>query len=461
MDKATGAAIACLYCGQTEGQIKSGLSQGGQRYKCTLCQRRYILDRRERGYSSELREQAVQLHRQGMKDRQIARQLNVSAPTVGYWLRLAREAEPPGPLQTSILPVTALSVESVSGREKATIHDVARLAQVSAATVSNYLNNKGRMREETRSRISAAVEQLHFSPNALTRAIRQRQTRILGVLLIGYPLSQDVGASIVTPLLAGINMAADRAQYHILLYTGWPHRPEMASGLSFLDGTADGVIWVSPNLDEPVLNRIAAAGLPVIATLTRQVPEPVGYVDLDNFGAMGLLVRHLVEQGHRRIAFVGPIYNSNFQDRRDGYRQALLAHGLTWDPSLEITDIPISADQPETVSLLQRCLSHSSPPTAMLVCSDGYARAIIKSLEECGVRVPEQMAVCGFDDVPDARIIGGGLTTITQPFHHIGERAVDRLIALIEGAPVDQCRVSLTGSLIVRRSTLSTTLSHP
>lgn len=460
MDKPTGAEIACLYCGRTEGQIKSGRSEGGQRYKCTFCQRRYILDRRERGYSSELREQAVQLHRQGMKDRQIARQLNVSAPTVGYWVRLAREADPPAPVQAPI-PLAALSGEVAPGRERATIHDVARLAQVSAATVSNYLNNKGRMRDETRSRVTAAVERLYFSPSAQVRAIRQRQTRILGVVLVGYALAQDTGASILTPLLAGINLAADRAQYHLLLYTGWPHRQDMASGSGFLDGSVDGMIWAYPNLDEPVLNRIGAAGLPVVATLTRQVPEPVGYVDLDNFGAMGLLVRHLVEQGHQRIAFVGPIFNSNFRDRRDGYRQALLAQGLTWDPALEITDIPVVAEQPETVSLLQRCLSHPSPPTAMLFCSDGYAQTMIRLLEQCGVRVPEQMAVCGFDDVPDARIIAGGLTTIAQPFRHIGERAVDRLIALIEGAPVDQCRVSLSGSLIVRESTLSTRLNHP
>ncbi|MES1228206.1 MAG: LacI family DNA-binding transcriptional regulator, partial [Armatimonadota bacterium] len=230
------------------------------------------------------------------------------------------------------------SSENYPGWERATISDVARLAGVSTTTVSNFLNDKGHMREETRQRIEAAIDQLHFSPNALVRAIRDKRTHILGVFVFGIDnLDESTGSSLAVPLLSGFYRAADRLGYNILLYTGWLLDSKRASGLDFLNGNIDGLIWVFPTLHEPALGRIASAGLPVISVLSRQVPDPVGYICIDNFGAMRTLVGHLVAQGHRRIAFAGPLYVADFQERRDGYREALAGEGLPWSADWEAT----------------------------------------------------------------------------------------------------------------------------
>lgn len=455
MDTTIGSvqSLSCPFCGKEEGQSKAGMSQGLQRYKCTPCQRRYILDRRERGYPTELRAQALQMHLQGMKDRQIARQLGVTAPTVAHWIRSGKEA-PPVVAPPPVEPPLSLSKESLSGRERPTISDVARLANVSTTTISNYLNDKGHMREQTRIQVKAAIEQLNFSPNALVRAIQKRQTRVLGVLLFGlYDIDNDTGGAISPPLLTGMNKAADHFRYDILLYTGWPHRSERSSGLDFLNGSADGLIWVAPNLEEPVLERVSSAGLPVVSLLSRHVPESVGYVNLDNFGAMRTLVGHLVEQGHRRIAFAGAVHDSNSLDRRDGYREALTAHGLAWDKGLEVTRPEYCWDERKYLPILERWLNHPAPPTAIVAVNDGFAESIIAALQRLGRRVPEDCSVCGFDDTPFARSVAGGLTTIHQPFRSMGELAVERLIALIEATPVKECRVTVPGSLVVRATT--------
>lgn len=452
--------IACPHCGATEGQVKAGKNKGNQRYKCMPCQRRYTPVPRPRGYSDELRQQALQLHAQGVGIREVSRQLGVNPQSVSNWVREKQAGSKttgavvllPDPATT---PVSEPAEATSSGKRRATISDVAECAGVSIATISNFLNNKGRMSQETRTRIQAAMDQLHFTPSALVRAIRQRQTRILGVLIFTVGgLDENVGGSITIPILAGINRAADAAEYDILLHTGWPHRPQRYPGVKFLDGHIDGLLWVAPDADEPVLERLATAGFPVIALLTRHVPDNIGYVNADNIEAMHTLIAHLTALGHRRIAYVGPAHNSNFLDRRTGYRQALAAAGLSWDTRLEVTLSETRAWAQEAYTpILDNLLRLPAPPTAIVLPDDGPAELMINAIKTRGLRVPEDIAVTGFNDIPDAQRIGNGLTTIHQPFRQMGQVAAERLIALIEGATVEECRLTLPTQLIVRAST--------
>jgi len=267
-----------------------------------------------------------------------------------------------------------------------------------------------------------------------------------------------LGRSLTIPLLSGFYKAADRLGYNILLCTGWLNNSKRASGLDFLNGSIDGLIWVFPTLHEPALGRIASAGLPVISVLSRQVPDPVGYICIDNIGAMRTLVGHLMAQGHRRIAFAGPLYAADFQERRDGYREALAREGLPWSADWEATTSaePWSEDpwqEHRYLPALQRWLSQPDSPTAVVTTCDVIAQILVGLIEKLGRRVPKDLAVCGFDDIIDARTIAGGLTTIHQPLRQIGEKAVERLVDLIGGASVSECRVTVPGSLVVRAST--------
>jgi LacI family transcriptional regulator len=245
----------------------------------------------------------------------------------------------------------------------------------------------------------------------------------------------------------------DAAGYDILIYSGWPDRPTRSSGLDFLNGHIDGLLWVVPQADAPALARVAAAGLPTIGALTRHVPPGVGYVNGDNLGAMLALMSHLVSQGHRRIAFSGPIHSSNFRDRLEGYRQGLAAAGLVWDAALEATTVVKQNPEEICGQALDQWLALAEPPTAIVLSHDAMATWVAQKLQARGKRVPEDIALTGFDDVPDAQTLCGGLTTIRQPFHQIGRVAAEKLIALIEGAPIETARVTLPLSLVVRAST--------
>lgn len=455
--------IVCPYCHSAEGQVKAGLNHGVQRYKCPTCRRRYTPEYRPRGYAETIRRQAIQLHMQGLSFQEIGRRLGVNRQSVANWVgregaQHSAEAPTSGGAPSEAPPSLAPQFWGEApqpGKRRPTIGDVAERAGVSTSTISNYLNDKGRMGAATRERIQAAMEELHFTPSALMRAIRRRRTRILGLLMFGLDTMADfVGISLSPHLLVGIYEGAEAAKHDVLLYTGWPQRPERNSGLDFLSGHIDGLLWVAPDLHTPALERVAMAGLPVVTLLSRHVPACVGYVNADNFTAMHLLTAHLAELGRQRIAYVGPAHNSNFIDRLEGYRQGLAAVGLPYDPELEVTRNLIWSSE-EYVRAVDAWLALPSPPTAIIVPDDGWASRVCEAVRARGLRVPEDIAVTGFNDLPDTQHLAGGLTTIRQPFRQIGRIAVERLLALIEGEPVEACRVTVPVQLVVRASTVS------
>ncbi len=444
----------CPHCGNVGRQVKAGLHGGRQRYKCGVCQRRYTPEAVPgRAYAEETRRKAIVLHEQGMTNRQIARQLGVSHQSVSNWLRAQENA---GETADALLP----SLPTLTtAKRRPTIEDVARQAGVSTTSVSNYLNGKGRMAEQTRRRIQAAMEALYFTPNALVRAIRSRHTNILGVVLYGLGhLDEREGPALTAPLLRGIHDAADAADNDLLLYTGWPKRDRGDLGERFLGGHIDGLIWVNPGMagpdptaQHPVLERVTAAGLPVLALLTRHVPAGVGYVNADNLGAMQTLVAHLAARGHRRIAFVGPGRLSNALDRHEGYRHGLEAQGLAWDPALQVMVERRVPGAQDCARVLESWLVLPSPPSAVMCASDLLAAAFAASIQERG-RIPDDIALSGFDDMPIAEHIAGGLT-VRQPFRQMGMLAAEGLLALVEGEEEDAWRLSVPAELIVRAST--------
>jgi len=454
----------CPYCGSDTRQVKAGMANDVQRYKCMTCQRRYTIEHQDRGYPADVRQEAVRLFDQGIKLRQIAKQLGVNHQSVANWMREKQTIDPSVPnvdgIRNSVISQgsrairqdTPQAADLSQPKRRPTISDVARMAGVSTATVSSFINHKGRMGTATRKRIQSAMEELHYTPNALVRAIRQQRTRIFGVLLFGLAsLDEHVGDSLTPSLLAGISHAADNAEHDMLLYSGWPDHPERHSGLSFLNGHIDGLLWVAPEMREPAMDRVAAAGLPVVAMLSRHVPDGVGYINADNFGAMSLLVDHLTSRGHSRIAYLGPAHSSNFKDRLEGYRSAMRHAGLDTNPLLEAAiDYPFNSDVPGIA--VDQWLSANVRATAIICADDGLAAAAFDALQARGIRVPEDIALTGFNDIFDADRIAGGLTTIRQPFRQMGQLAAERLLAMIQGAPVDTCRIVLPTELVVRAS---------
>jgi DNA-binding LacI/PurR family transcriptional regulator len=378
--------------------------------------------------------------------RKIALELAVSRQTVSNWIRdLPDPSAPPAamPVRTEQLP-----------KARITIADVARHAGVSTSTVSNYLNDKGRMSPETRWRVEDAMKALYFTPNALVRAIRRGRTHTLGFVSYGIDeLVENVELSVVAPVLGAINRAADQAKYDVLLYTGWPHRARSHTGLDFLNGQIDGLLWMSPQQHYSQLRFAAAGGLSIVALLTRRVPHGVGYVVADNVEGIRAVMRHLVARGHTRIAFLGSKLTSDFIDRMAGYREGLAAAGIAYGPELESTDVPAQQWSLEGVApIVSRWLQMPNGPTAIVAVDDILAANTIKLVRDRGLRVPEDVAVTGFNNVPASETLFGGITTVDQPLREIARIAVERLVALIDGAPLSECRVTVPTSLVIRSS---------
>jgi LacI family transcriptional regulator len=341
-------------------------------------------------------------------------------------------------------------------KQRTTIKDVANLAGVSKATVSNLLNRKGRLSDETSARIQAAIEELHFTPNGLIRAVQTRRTHVLGLIIGGIEAFQHhPNDAFVLPILSGIYEAADNAGQDILLYTGWPDRPERLSGRDFLDGRVDGLLWLTPMIGSPAVAQLVAGGLPVVSLLSRHVPEGVGYVNADNIGGAHDIVLHLAERGHRRIAFAGPVHGSNFADRFEGYRHGLEEAGLDFDPALVVNDQAMRREPAAYSQALEQWLALPSRPTAAFACTDRWASWLGDAAQARGLRIPEDLALAGFDDVPMSQSLFGGLTTVRQPFSEVGKLAVEHLLRRITSTPDDDCRVTLPVTLVPRHSTSS------
>jgi len=462
----------CPQCGNDTRQVKAGLNNGRQQYQCRACKRRYTPGASGRGLPADVRRRAADLKAQGATTSQIAVLLNVTPRTVRKWGERATggDGDSGGPpsqpvevqdspsLPAPSVPVEASASVNADSRRNVTIRDVAERAKVAASTVSNYLNDKGGMNADTRLRIQEAIESLHFTPSALIRSIRKRRTRILGVVAFGL-LNIDEGAaySIAAPILAGINEGAEAAGHNILLYTGW-RSAEPHGGLLFLDGHIDGLIVVGSTLPEPILARAAAAGLPIMVLLGRHVPENVGYVNGDNIDAMHKIVDHLVSLGRTRIGYFGPLSDSNYVDRYHGFRDAMAAFGLkSEDSAMQFNIQPGETWQVQvdtTNAGLAHLVSKADHLDAMVIPIWVMATNMVRTLRARSLRVPEDVAVVGFDDMPVQMQPEEGLTTIRQPLRQIGRTGVERLLALVDGAPVSECRVTLPVELVVRASTI-------
>ena len=457
--------LECPFCHHADKQVKAGLRDGVQRYRCQHCNRRYSPQPKHRGISAEMRHQALEMRAAGLSATEIGRRLGVNPRSILNWIHAAEgrtsEARPrANKLDGDAAAGTPESDQNSTARRPArrsTIHDVAALAGVSPSTISNHLNGKGRMTESTRERIRAAMSELHFTPNSLIRAIRERKTSILGVVTFGL---NDLGdyrrQPIVVDVLGGINRVARARGYNVLLYTALPDDESASAGAIFLDGKIDGLIWVGPSSREQRHLYAARAGLPVMALLSRQ--ESVAYVDIDSIDAIRRVVAHLVEQGHRRIAYAGAIGDQTFLDRLEGYRQGLSVAGIPWDRKLvaanEATSrcwIPTGATG-EYEASIDRWLAMPDRPTAIVLTTDEWGAWVIDYLSKRGIRVPEDIAVTGFDDTAQVADPSTILTSVAQDFPEIGRLGTLGLLDLIDGAPYDECQTLLAGKLIIRRS---------
>jgi LacI family transcriptional regulator len=320
---------------------------------------------------------------------------------------------------------------------------VAREAGVSVATVSRAINGKGPILEATQRRIRRVVERLRYAPHAAARSLITRQTRTLGALL------PDIFGGFFSELIRGIDLTARQRGYHLLVSGSHGDRAETRALLRAFRGRVDGLIALSPDLGAPEFEANLPTGFPVVLLNGDEKRSAYGSIRVDNYGGAFAMTRHLIRLGHRRIAFVaGPTSNHDAAERLRGYRAAVGRPGR--DAALEIPgDFREDAGY-RAASRLLRC---RPLPTAAFAANDAMAIGLLCALRQHRVRVPEDLALAGFDDIPIAPFIAPPLTTVRVPIAELGSRATARLLqALEEGNERPGGDEILPTTLVVRSS---------
>jgi LacI family transcriptional regulator len=314
---------------------------------------------------------------------------------------------------------------------------------VSVASVSRVVNEKGPVREETRRRIRRAIEKLRYAPHGAARSLITRKTHTLGVLL------PDLFGEFFSELIRGIDVAARRSGYHLLVSGSHEDRVETQELLRAIRGRVDGLIAFSPELDARAFEENLPAGFPVVLLNTAVKKSGYNSIRVDNYGGAFEMVRHLVGLGHRRIAFVtGPPGNHDASERLRGYRDALGRHA--GDRALEI---PGDFREEAGYRAAPRILRGKPSPTAVFAANDAMAIGLLCAFRERRVRVPEEMALAGFDDIPIARFITPPLTTVRVPIADLGSRATARLLHALDASDGREGKPEiLPTALVVRAS---------
>ena len=319
------------------------------------------------------------------------------------------------------------------------MYDVAARAGVSHQTVSRVVNGFGGIRPETRDRVAAAIAELGYRRNVAARSLATRRSHAIGVLA---PAVTDYGP---TSTVQGIEIAARAAGYHSLVTTTADDRESIVSGLEFLlDQAIEALVVIAPQ--QRVLEALRELDIRLpIATLQAVELGSGTAVSVDQTSGARLVMAHLLGLGHRHIQHVaGPPELIEAQARRRAYEDALVAEGL---------EVPPVVIGDWTAESGYRAASLLSPATtAVFSANDQMALGLIHGLVDLGRRVPHDISVVGFDDVPEARFYLPALTTVRQDFEQIGRVAVESLIRQIEGAPAEHI-YPLEARLIVREST--------
>jgi len=335
-----------------------------------------------------------------------------------------------------------------------TLEEVAKLAGVSRSTVSRVVNQHPNVRPEVRERVWEVIRQIGYQPHAAARSLATRRTRVIGLII-----PQAVTTLFTDPyfpiLIRGIADACNAHNYHLMLSLFSHRRVQDSRAHQDLlyqqvlrSRYLDGVVVSSAPLDDPIFLRLLEDGVPFVL-VGRYPHERASYVDVDNVVGARMAVEHLLKLGHERVATItGPLNMFAAQDRLEGYRQALAARGIPVDEDLIAEgDFTEGGGQAAMQRLLPR------RPTAVFAASDMMAVGALKVLREAGLRVPEDVAVVGFDDIPLASMVEPPLTTVRQPIEQLGSMAVELLISLLENPGEETThRVVLPTELVIRAS---------
>ena len=328
---------------------------------------------------------------------------------------------------------------------KVTLETVAEHAGVSPSTVSRILNGTAEVSDEKRAAVHKAIAKLGFVPNPVARGLAGGRTLSIGVL------TQAIDSPFYGAALRGIEVALGAAGYSPLFMSGHWNADEEARCIDALRSRrVDGLIVLTGRLSDSALRSVARS-LPVVVTGRALKASNLVSLDFDHREGARQATRHLIELGHRRIAFIGGVAeHPDAVEREQGYRSALETAGLRFDPALVV---PGAFTEHSGVQAVERLLDGRTRFSAIFAANDQMALGAALALYRCGKRVPDDVSLVGFDDVAASMYAVPPLTTVHNPIQEIGELAARAMLALLAG---QRPQVDVPAPrLIVRESTRS------
>lgn len=330
----------------------------------------------------------------------------------------------------------------------ATIRDVARVAGFSIKTVSRVINEEPFVTEETRAKVQTAIRAVGYAPNISARRLAQNKSYMICILM--YPGFYQPGSE----MLARIMDIGYEENYDILIQPYFPTHARSKKKLVSLiyEHRIDGFVTTPPlDADDFVADMLSTYKVPQVQVTPYAATLDIPCITGDDLQGGFRITEYLIGLGHRRIAFLtGPRNMRSSLDRLTGYQSALAAHEIAQDETL-VRSSEWTFDGGYT--LTRQLLELPEPPTAIFAGSDEAAFGAIYAAQELEIKIPEELSICGYDDIGFSKHIWPGLTTVHQPSEEILEKATRMMIDILKGKPLDNQFLQLGSDLVVRGST--------
>jgi DNA-binding LacI/PurR family transcriptional regulator len=326
-----------------------------------------------------------------------------------------------------------------------TINELADKCGVSTATVSRVLNNSALVREDTRQKVLYEIKASNYQPNLMARALSRNRTDTIGFFI--PPETGLFSSDYFAGVIHGMGDAARIHRFDLLLSIppeGVPYSYSQAWEMK----RCDGVLLIAPLKNDPNLVKLIDMKIPIV--LINATSDHFSCVDVDNVAGASRAVERLIALGHRRIAAInGLMQGTNGLDRFAGYRKALELHSINFDPELVVEG---DYEQAGGYRAMRQLLALHRRPTALFAANDNMAHGALMALREAKLKVPEDVAVIGFDDLHIASLSTPRLTTVRQPLYQLGKAAVSLLSERISDPSAKPRKIIIEPELVLRES---------